>query len=472
MQLAVASRPPQISITRHTLLYGLANAVSKGLAVLTVPFLSRSLGPANYGLADLASSLAALLTLIVLFAGDIPAARLSGGAKVEERGSVYRSYVFAVAVGSMAGVILLMPASGAIAKALWGAQHDQSLVMMGLFLVPVSALQVAFITIQRLEGHAAAYAGLALIDLLAQLGAAVLLVALGYGPIGVVGGYLLGSCIGLAAAVLAAPKLGGKVVSALVIGLVRGGLPFLPTVVLFVISDYVARSAVALHLGPAAVGNVGVALRVASVLGLISTAFALAFGPIGIRLTPGREAAQIVADLFDGFVIVASGLALVVALLAPEIVNFVAGPQYHGAGSVLPVMTVGAVAAGAHYVLSIAAGIRQKSPIVAASATVGATVQILASYALVSSIGIAGAAVSMMVGRLVCVLALLPAVRGYFGIRGLATLLGLAGATSVLMLVAVDEVTIVLRVCLALVSLAVASLAAWGALSRTQIRLW
>src|ERR671914_195385 len=63
-------------LAAESVLYGLAGAIGRAAALVTVPILSRTLAPADYGLADLATALAALVQLVVSFSGDIPAARL------------------------------------------------------------------------------------------------------------------------------------------------------------------------------------------------------------------------------------------------------------------------------------------------------------------------------------------------------------------------------------------------------------
>jgi len=48
-------------LVRDTAWYGVSAALAKALALLTVPILTRTLGPGDYGLVDLATSTAGLL---------------------------------------------------------------------------------------------------------------------------------------------------------------------------------------------------------------------------------------------------------------------------------------------------------------------------------------------------------------------------------------------------------------------------
>ena len=74
------------------------------------------------------------------------------------------------------------------------------MVTLAIVLIPVGALQATLVTTQRLEGKPIPFAILATIDLIAQMILAVLFVAMGWGPLGMVAGFVIGSAIGLAAA--------------------------------------------------------------------------------------------------------------------------------------------------------------------------------------------------------------------------------------------------------------------------------
>ena len=121
-----ASRSGHGTVTRlasQSALYGLAGAIGKALALLTVPLLTRMLTPADYGLADLANTFAALFAMTVGFAGDIPAARLVGSASHDaERRSILSSYTWATFVTSIAAAFVLLR-SRARSPAKYGDLH-------------------------------------------------------------------------------------------------------------------------------------------------------------------------------------------------------------------------------------------------------------------------------------------------------------------------------------------------------------
>ena len=379
----------------------MAGAVGKALALLTVPFLSRALEPSGYGLADLATSLAAILTIVVMFAGDIPTARLASSGSPERRFTVYRAYVEATIACSLAVAVLLLPLSGLIAGGLWQAPGQASTAIVVLALVPVSAAQASLLTLQRLEGRAALYAALATVDLVSQLLLAVLLVGLGFGPIGVLLGFLGGSVVGLvAAAIPASQYMAARRDLALGRRLIAEGAGFLPAAILFIGADYVIRYIVLDSTGDAAVGFFAVAVRIASVMSLAGGAFALAWGPYGLGMSPGAATAKLFGRALTVFSLLSCLAAITLAALAPEMVAVFSGQAYGPAAVMLPGLLVAAATAGAAYIVIIAAGVSQRGAVVAVTSAAAALVQIGLTAVLLPPMGLAAVGMGAMASRM------------------------------------------------------------------------
>lgn len=385
----------------ESVLYGLAGALAKALALVTVPFLTRQLAPSGYGLADLATSLAALVTLVVTFAGDIPTARLRGLAPDRERArAALRMYVVMTAVVSASVTMLILPASGLIAQRLWASPGSNGLAALSLVLVPISAVQAALVNVQRLESRARTYAVLSTIDFVAQLGGAVGLVALGWGPEGVVVGFIGGSVVGLIAAAWKArtlwePRLDWSVGRRIL----QEGLPFLPAIVLFAFADSVSRVLAANVLGVASVGYLGAAVRLASVMTLVTMAFSAAWGPYALALPHSQRTTNLVARVLLWYGIVMATAAIGAGAVAAETVGVISGTAYAPAGVVLPGLLLAAGMAGAYYVLLVAAGIAERSFAVAWSSTGGALAQIALTVVLLPPMGLPAVGVAAVGGR-------------------------------------------------------------------------
>ena len=399
-------------LATHSLQYGLAGSLGKVVALLAVPYLTRTLSPHGYGLADLATSLSALLTLVAMFGGDLAAARLrSRVTNAAERRTILTMYVLAVAGASTVLAVSLAPFSAPLAGTLWTSTEDSPLFALALVLVPLSAAQSALVHIQRLELRPGAFAGLAVLDLIAQVVLAVLLVALGFGPYGVVLGFIAGSAIGLAAAAWAARPFVGRPFDASVAAqLVRDGLSFLPATALFVVADYAVRAMLANAAGEDAVGNYAVAVRIASVLTLATYGFSMVWGSYGFALSPGGATSR---AAMSWYLTLALGLGGALAVMSPEAVLVAAGVEYTAAVHMIPGLLAAAGIAGGYFVLVVAAGSANRARFVLLSALVGAVIQSALAAGLVASLGVEAVGLAPVAGQLAAFVVLgmsLPAV--------------------------------------------------------------
>jgi O-antigen/teichoic acid export membrane protein len=395
-------------LASETALYGLAGGLGKALALFTVPILSRTLGPGDYGLADLAVGFSALASTIVMFAGDIPAARLRGLASdAPERKAIVTNWVAATILLALGGTLLLVPFAGALARDVWAAPGQDRLALLAILLIPVGAIQATLANVLRIEGRPVASAAMAIVDLVAQLALAIALVLLGFGPTGVVLGFILGSCVGLAAAaVMAAPHFVADLRPRLASRIVLAGLAFLPASTVFIASEYVVRSEVATILGTSAVGQLAVAIRVASVMLLVSAAFSLAWGPHGLRRRPGAETTRVFGAVFELFTVGAVAAAVSVAALSPEIVTIFSGRIYEPAAEALPGLILAAAMSGIFYVLVIAAGIEDRKRGVPIAAFAGGAIQVVLTALLVGPFGLAGVGIGALAARAVSIVIL------------------------------------------------------------------
>ena len=400
-------------LVADTAWYGVSAAIAKALALLSVPILTRTLGPDGYGLVDLATSTAALLTLVTLLAADIPATRLH--ALADDRPAALRtlsSYVWTVGVASVVVALVLLPASALLAEGPWDAPGATTLAALALLLVPVSAVQMALTQTHRIRSRPRTFALLSFVDLGAQLALAVVLVLLGFGPAGVVMGFIAGSVVGLAAATAASlDVLRTGPDRALAISIGSRGAPFLPYAVAFVVADWMVRALLANAIGIPAVASFGVALRVASVMTLVGAAFSLAWGPVGLARDRGPQTSRLFARALVAYGAASVAAALALAAIGPELTRLVAGPGYEAAAVLLPGFALAAALAGTEYVLVVAAGISNRGGRVALAATVGALVQVAATVVAVPVFGLAAVGPAAVLGRLTSFAILVVSVR-------------------------------------------------------------
>jgi O-antigen/teichoic acid export membrane protein len=306
-----------------------------------------------------------------------------------------------------------------------------------------------------------AVAVVASIDLLAQSGLAVAFVAAGMGAIGVVIGFVVGSAIGLAAALaVARPHLAWVADGRLALQIAREGLPFLPSVVAFVMADSLARMLAATSLNVAAVGEFAVATRIAGVVALASGAFSTAWGPYGLALRPSIRTARVIREVLDVLLVVVTGCAIAFGAMAPEISAVVGGREFIGSGAAIPGLLFAAGLVAVAYVLTTTAGVTRRGRWVALASLVGAATQLLVTVLLLDAQGVGALGVASMVGRATALLLLVWVVRdvGRPSLAGFAALgLGVLGSIVLVPLVE-SSGSLQLRLGIALAATAITAL--------------
>lgn len=440
---ASALRHAVPSLASDTAWYSVAGAVGKALALLSVPFLTRALGPGDYGLVDLATATSGVLAVVAMFSGDIPAARVAArAAGASDRSRTYTEYVVAVAFLGVALAAIVIFFAQPVADVIWSSPGADGIVILSAVLIPVSSVRAALVTLHRLEGDSRRFAVLATVDIVGQLAFAVGLVAIGMGPMGAVTGFVAGSTLALIATTVSSRGLlAGSFDPRSAADLIVRGVPFLPAFVAFLAADLVARSLVSDRLGQAAVGEVGIAIRIASVLALLIAAFQLAWSPRAAAVTIDDETKQVFSRTLVTYSVIAGLTCIALASVGPEIISIVAGDRFDGGSAALPGLAVAAMLAGTHFILSIGSLAKGQTWMVAASALAGAAVQILVTAATVSQLGLWAVGFGAVAGRAASVGLLGQRVAPAFG-RGLLTamavLVAVAASTLVAGLIAVE----------------------------------
>jgi O-antigen/teichoic acid export membrane protein len=410
---------------------------AKAVALVSVPFLTRQLGPHDYGLVDLAASLAGLLVILVRFSGDIPTMRLAASEDPGARGRTYFAFVAMTGLLSTAVAVVLVPFAGLIATTLWSSPDGSLVALAALALVPVNATQTALANVLRFSGRPSAFARVATVDLLAQVSFAVAFAALGMGASGVVFGYIIGGTIGwVATASAARGHLTTEFHWARGRTLMREGLPFLPSVIAFFFADTISRMLTANTLGLSAVGNLAFAIRVASLMTLVSSAFSAAWGPYALGLQPSPETRAMLSRVLHLAAALVCASAVAVGAVAPELATVVAGSDYRASAVVVPGLLLATGFTVVLYILTTAAGISFRGSWVTLALSFGATLQVAVVALLVPEWGIVGVAVGALLGRLTA-LALLS--------RGVTDTVHVSAPTALMILIATGTTFVVQR---------------------------
>jgi len=369
---------------RASALYSVAGALGKVGALLTVPVVTRALGRSDYGLLDLATALIAMATVIGGFSAELPAARFAS-AHPERGRQVLATYVGTVTVLSAAIAAAVALAAPLIADSVWEAPDATSLVLLSSAAIALIGVQLGAWNVHRLHARAGAYAVLSIIDMGLKVSLILAAVLLGGGVEAILVAYIAAAAVG---AILGIWTIRGDLYWPLslpfVPRLLGGGAPFIVTAVAFVVAGYWVRGLVAEAGSTSAVGEMAIAVRIASLLALPLAAFQFAWAPVGMTAdqTPASRNAFF-GSIFG--VIAIGGLAAVgLSAFSPEVVRFFAGTAFAAGVDAVPGLAMATVLTTAFFMLAVAASAAEMSIwVVAITAAGGGALQVIATALLI-----------------------------------------------------------------------------------------
>lgn len=373
---------------RASLLYGASGVFGKAGALLTVPIVTRSLGPADYGLLDLAVSLIGLATMIGGFSAELPTARLVSRDRAN-KSAILTTYVATVTALTGAIAIGIVGLSGPIARDLWVRDDAVPIVLIAAGAVALSGVQLATWHIHRINSRPAAYAVLSVVDMALKVSLIWAAAIAGLGTPGIVLVYFVVAGLGAFAGIWTTRNdLTLSFMPSAVPRLIRGGALFTVMALAFVVSTYGVRALIAAESGGAAVGAMGLGLKVASVLALPLRAFQLAWAPPSMAAThSGSSRASFVRSIV-AVLIVGGFAATTLGAFAPEIIGIVGGSDFRAAADAVPGLAMATTLAAAFFMMGVASSVAGIPVWIAGLAAVaGAVVQILVTGFALGSLG-------------------------------------------------------------------------------------
>ena len=385
-----------VALTRASLVYALGGLAYKGVALVTIPLLARLLSPAALGLLDLAALLASLVGLIAVLGTDQAVAFHEPRSDAE--GALWGSALAIVTVVGAAVAATTVTLQVPLAAALTGDGANGPIIAAAGVYGAVVGLTVTGLNAVRLRGSPTAYAIASFVLVTVEMGIALAIAWLGLGAVAllVLGWAAGGTLVLVAVLVRFLPRLHLPSL-ALVRRLAGYGGPLVPAAVAWLAGDAWIRGTLARGVDLAALGEYGIAYRVASVLGLVVTGFGVAWYPYLYR-SPASEVVARASQALEFLILVLAAFGVAVTALAPEIIAIIAGPQYAEARHAVAPLTGGMVALGAAVLLGAVIGTSGSTRRVALAAGLGAIVQLVGSFPLVPAFGLTGAALASMAG--------------------------------------------------------------------------
>lgn len=395
------SRLAQLS--RDSLIYGVGGAAARYTGLILLPIYTRVFSTGEYGILESVSNLGALLLAVAVLGldGAVPLLYFDTTDQAERRRIctfwVWASIAFAVPL-----TLVLIVAAPWVSLAASGTTQNAALFAIGVAVLPFSLLQVVFTAILRLTFRPRAYAVLnfSLTTLIAVL-SIYLVVFAGMGIAGALWGIFIGTAATSIASAWAARdmvRVGPLSPRLRVIGrrLLRLGMPLVPAnVALWVIAFSNTYFLIQLA-GPEEAGVFRAGARLVALLSLAIWAFQLAWTPFSLSLAKDPQAPRLYSRVATLFTAGAVGASVLMAAFAPILLRIFTTADYSAAAPVIGVLSLGASALGAYYVVAIGVNLAQRTEQIAWTTLVAAAANIVLNLALIPVWGIVGAGLAML----------------------------------------------------------------------------
>jgi O-antigen/teichoic acid export membrane protein len=478
--VGVPSEPSHIiALAKQTLVYGLSGVAIQAVGVVTLPVYGHVFTTSQFGLLELGTVVGAL-ALTLVDSGMASAAQRSFYDYHDDEVAARRTVIFtALSYSTAIGVLVagtLAAASAPLSAWLLGSSDRQPILLVVAASIPLINLASLLRETMRLHFRAWHYVvSSALASAVAAAASITLVVAFDQGVKGVFLGLLLGNGLAAVYGLLVVRHDIGRTFSWTELKrMLRYGLPLVPAAAALWALAVIDRIMLEKLGSLSEVGQYAAANRVANLLLLGVTGFALAFGPYIFAMysrDPALERTVRVQTLrYVAIGLSFSGLTL--TLFSRQLLELVA-PGYGQAYRAVGLLVLAVVAFGVSTIVMAGIAYARRTEYVALTTLLAAGVNIGLNFALIPPYGMIGAAIANVIAYLLLTATqYVLAQRVYrtaYEIGKLLTIVGIAAALGVVGLVQLDAV--VAEIAIKLAALAAFPLVLWatGIVSKQEL---
>jgi O-antigen/teichoic acid export membrane protein len=390
-------------LSGESLVYGIGQVSGRAVQVLLVPILTRALVPGEYAISELAMaySQTALLLLVMGMDGSLARFFYHEPDRAARVRMVSSSLAFRLVTG--VGVALLAAlAARPLASALMGGVAYEKYLRVAAVTLPFTLLVMFGNDVLRVTFQPWKFITLNLANTVLVTGCSLFFVLHEHrGVIGVLYGRLLGdvACT-LLALVLTRHSLRPAFDGTALRRMLSYGLPTVPAAIAYGLITSLDRFMLQRTRSLEEVAVYGIAVKFFAVVTMGVSAFQLAYGPFAYARAREPGAPRLFARVFASYVGVAAFGALVVGLLAPEILRALVPASYAGAAGPALWLAFAAVAQGAYTVASVGIGLALATPLLGWCAGGAALIGAFAQWQLTPRWGPVGAGAATFCGYL------------------------------------------------------------------------
>ena len=383
---------------RDSAVYGAARLLTGGVALLSLPIYTRALGPGDYGVVDLLTTVAAIVHVSVALEISQGYGRYVMSIEGAGERNRYTSTAlwFTVAAYSLF-VVIALPLAGIISEWWFGTRDHTTTLRIAMLVVWSTGLFYFVQNLLRYERRAEAYAAISVLFSVASVGVTiVLLLVVKAGLVAVFVGQFVAGCSALALGLwLARDSVGPIVDSQRLRAMLAFSLPLVPSSLGVMATTYVDRYAIVRLLSLDDLGVYGVAFRLASVLGVAMTGLLASVAPLVYQHHHEAETPRQIARMFQWFLAVTLPVLLFLGLFAEELVGLAAPAAYDLAAPLVAMLGTALLLASC-YTFSPGLWIAGRTGWVAVIGLASGALNLALNFMLIPRLGLPGAGLASM----------------------------------------------------------------------------
>jgi O-antigen/teichoic acid export membrane protein len=376
-------------------IYGIGGILSRLIAVFLIPLYATYLGTTGFGRIETVIALVGVLVIVLRMGITSAFFRFYFDADTDEQRTVVvrTSFWFTMAMATLGlavGLVFATPLSD------WLKLDDPWLVRAGFVGLWAQMNYAQMTSLFRVEQRPVSFAIASIANVLITIGSTVALVVGAHkGAVGAVVGNFVGTLtVYVVLLGYRRYQLGAQFDRKLLREMNGFGMPLVPAALFLWAINFSDRLFIGQLKGQAEVGVYSLAVRVASVIVFLMTAFQLAWPAFAYSIRDDDEAKRTYAFVLTYLLFVTAWISLALGALAPWIVDLLAPDKFHREAEAVPLLAFATAAYSGYSVLAIGIGRARQTQYNWIVAGIAAVVNVSLNFALIPRFGMMGAAVA------------------------------------------------------------------------------
>jgi O-antigen/teichoic acid export membrane protein len=388
-------------LTGQSVVYGLGQAGARAVQMVLVPVFTHEFAPAEYGVIDVLALVTWIATFFVVMGSDAALARLF----YEPEDTLGRQTLVSTLAAWRLGIALtvaglLYVLAPILSRAILQSPDYVKYVRIAAMSLPFTVIVFFQNDVLRVTFQPWKFIVLNILETALVTGLSILFVVGMHREVaGVFYGRLAGDALAAAVGlVLIRHSLVPRFDRRMLAGALRFGLPLVPAGLAFWAISYADRWFLLRFTDLAAVGVYAVAVKLGTLMMFGISAFQLAWGPFAYAHEHDPNARGLFARVLTLYAAVASGIALLLGLFAPELLARLVPSSYEGAAIPGALLVFGVVAFGGYTVAGLGSNLAHRTRNQSYAALGASLVTVALAWALVGPLRLVGVAIATLAG--------------------------------------------------------------------------